>query len=273
MDEIVVASWNELSDRLYEGAWNACLSRVRSDFVYRGVSSARQPLVTSLQRLGEDASHLELHILRSFRKYARREAVPDDSLWNWLAVAQQHGLPTRLLDWTYSPYVALHFVTAAVECYNQDGIVWCVDRKRVHSHLPQPLRAILDDEQADVFTAEMLEGASSSLKQFDALAPVEFVAFFEPPSMYERVVNQFALLSLMSSPVARLDAWLERHPGACRRIRIPAALKWEIRDRLDEANITERVLFPGLDGLSRWLRRYYSPRGSMNTDALEAPDA
>ena len=87
-----------------------------------------------------------------------------------------------------------------------------------------------------------------------------FVLFLEPPSLDDRIVNQFALFSLISSPVVQLDAWLGAHPGLCRKVVIPAALKWEVRDKLDQANVTERVLFPGLDGLSRWLKRYYTPR-------------
>ena len=70
-------------------------------------------------------------------------------------------------------------------------------------------------------------------------------------------MNQFALFSLMSSPTALLDDWLLERSTTFRRIVIPASLKWEVRDKLDQANITERVLFPGLDGLSSWLKRHY----------------
>ena len=84
--------------------------------------------------------------------------------------------------------------------------------------------------------------------------------FLEPPALDERIVNQFALFSLMSRADRRLDEWLEQRPGLARRVVIPAELKWEVRDKLDQANVTERVLFPGLDGLSRWLARYYRPR-------------
>src|SRR5579871_1248391 len=106
----------------------------------------------------------------------------------------------------------------------------------------------------------MLRQAANSLTEFEELHPDQFVVFFEPPSLDDRIVNQYALFSLMSDPAAELDQWLGQHPDLYRRIIIPHNLKWEVRDKLDQANITERVLFPGLDGLSRWLRRYYTPR-------------
>jgi hypothetical protein len=73
-------------------------------------------------------------------------------------------------------------------------------------------------------------------------------------------VNQFALFSVMPNPEADLGGWLQDHPDLWYKIVIPAGLKWEIRDKLDQANVTERVLFPGLDGLSQWQKRYYTPK-------------
>jgi hypothetical protein len=259
VNETHVSNWNELNDCLFEGSWRPDLRRFRSTFAFRGQADVGADLKTSLARLGGTVD-VESHLLRNFRKYAQREAVPGDSIWNWLAVAQHHGLPTRLLDWTYSPYVAMHFATESVAESRSDGVIWCVDYLQTNALLPDSLKRLLGEEGSFVFTAEMLERAAATLPEFDRLSEKTFVVFFEPPSLDERIVVQFALFSLVSNYKLSLDAWLAGHPQVCRKIVIPACLKWEVRDKLDQANISERVLQPGLDGLSRWLKRYYTPR-------------
>ena len=89
---------------------------------------------------------------------------------------------------------------------------------------------------------------------FDSLSREPFVVYIEPPSIDPRILNQFALFSLMSSPTASLENWLREHPELHRRVAVPADLKWEVRDKLDQANVTERVLFPGLDGICKDLK-------------------
>src|SRR5204863_9271649 len=126
--------------------------------------------------------------------------------------------------------------------------------------IPKKLHTVLREEGSYNFTVDMLNSVAKTPSEFERLAPHPFVVFCEPPSLDDRIVNQFALFSLMSSPTAALDDWLIQHPQLCRKIIIPAEAKWEVRDKLDQANITERVLLPGLDGLSSWLRRYYTPR-------------
>src|ERR671939_503443 len=98
-----------------------------------------------------------------------------------------------------------------------------------------------------------------ALREFDRLARQPFLLFLEPPALDSRILHQAALFSLMPAPTASIDTWIAAHPDLCRRVIVPAELKWEVRDKLDQANINERTLFPGLDGLIRWLERYYTP--------------
>lgn len=257
---VVAESWAHLQELLYEGSWNEQLKRFRATGAYRGCGREGRGLHSGLSRIGGHYAEREKHLIRNFRKYAHRSFVGDESLWNWLALAQHHGLPTRLVDWTYSPYVALHFVTASLGDYDHDGEVWTVDFVQTNKRLPERLRGLLKDEGSDVFDGHMLSRVADTLEDFDKLSAEPFVVFLEPPSVNDRIVNQSALFSIMSSPTAVLHDWFLQHEAASRRIIIPAKLKWEVRDKLDQANISERVLFPGLDGLSRWLRRYYTER-------------
>ncbi|MBN1326704.1 MAG: FRG domain-containing protein [Candidatus Cloacimonetes bacterium] len=262
MENIVRTNgWNDLQDKLFEDSWNPDLGRFRSRFAFRGLSDEKFKLETTLMRLGGDYSRLEHHLLRNFSKYAHQDVVEKDSIWHWLSVAQHHGLPTRLLDWTYSPLVAMHFATENVDKYDMDGVIWAVDYLKIHEKLPERLKKELNTEGANVFTVKMLLNHVETFADLSELAcEGDFFLFMEPPSIDDRFINQFAFFSLSSQPSLALDDWLNDMKDCWRKIIIPAELKWEIRDKLDQANITERVLFPGLDGLSSWLKRQYCPR-------------
>lgn len=260
METVVVSSWDELQNELFADSWNEDLRRFRSRFAFRGLSDSGYRLETTLIRLGGNYVELERHLLRNFKKYAHRSVVERDSLWHWLSVAQHYGLPTRVLDWTYSPFIAMHFATVNIEKFDTDGVIWAVNYVKAHELLPDILRNKLALEGANVLTVELLSEVINLLPELDELARDKVAIFFEPPSIDDRIVNQYAFCSVMSDPCMVFDDWLQSHPGISRRIIIPAALKWEIRDKLDQANVNERVLFPGLDGLSRWLKRHYSPR-------------
>lgn len=267
-------SWTHAQELLYEDSWNPAINRYRNSYAYRGHLRAEGDLRTSLARLGPDASHgaaIEDDILRNFTKYADDGSLSATSVWRRLSVAQHHGLPTRLLDWTFSPLVGLHFATADLSALDEDGAVWMVDVDEVASKLPAELRESLDT--AHVFTADDLSENAATLEEFDRLferadaerAPV----FFEPPSLNDRIVNQFALFSVLPGADRHLGDWLRDNPGCYRKVVIPSDVKMEVRDKLDAANITERMLFPGLDGLATWLKRYYTP---VDEDRTSPPD-
>ena len=259
-NEYRIKSWNDLQEKLFENSWNPKIGRYRSKFAFRGLSDCDYKLETTLMRLGGDYSQLENHLLRNFSKYAHQNVVERDSMWHWLSVAQHHGLPTRLMDWTYSPYVAMHFATENIEKFDVDGVIWAVDYIEVNKNVPDILKDELEREGANVFTSRILLDHVNSLNDLMNLSKDDFMLFIEPPSIDDRFINQFAFFSISSNPQLAMDEWLQQFPKIWMKIIIPKELKWEIRDKLDQANITERVLFPGLDGLSQWLKRQYSPK-------------
>ncbi|MCP5046157.1 MAG: FRG domain-containing protein [bacterium] len=262
-----IKSWAELQEVLFNVSWEPGTGRFTNYSCFRGVSDKDYDMSHSLLRLWKndprinDMLHnIERSLLRNFKKHSQSLRTNIHSIWEWLSIAQHHRLPTRLLDWTFSPYVAMHFATADMDKFETDGAIWYVDLNETEKLLPTLPRKILETEGAVVFSVEMLSTAAISLEAFDNLSEEPFLVFFEPPSLDNRIVNQYALFSFVSNPLVSIDRWADTHPNVIKKIIIPAKLKREIRNKLDQANIAERVLFPGLDGLSLYLKRLYAPQ-------------
>lgn len=256
----VIHDWNELQSAIFQDVWDEAIQRYRDNCVYRGMADNEWGLVPSLNRVCSHDLTLEKQMLRSFKKYGYADLQHVTSFWQLLALAQQFGLPTRLLDWTYSPLVAAHFATEDQEAYERDGVIWCVNIDRMNLQLPDRLKVMLRAERGNIFNMEMLDRVGEGFDALRAISSKPFGLFFEPASAVNRIANQYALFSVCSDPSVTLDA-LPGMEDCFRRIVIPARVKLEIRDKLDYINISERMIYPGLDGICKWITRRYAALG------------
>ena len=262
--EIEIKSWNGLNDKLFSGTLNRKMNRYRSTFAYRGVSDSSFEIKNGLSRLGTSYPKLEQNLIKQFKKYSHKHIVERDTEWHWLSIAEHHGLPTRLINWSYSPMVALHFATENLSKYDVNGAVWKVNYSQVHDVLQKKQKDTLDEHGSKIFNVDTLAASIPTLKELDNFHAnnFEIAVFFEPPAIDDRIVNQFAYFSALSDPYMTMNDWFElphvkKANIDIQKIIIPFKLKMEIRDKLDQCNINERILFPVLDGLSSWLKRHY----------------
>lgn len=260
MKETVIHNWNELQSAIFDGVWDENILRYRDNKVYRGMADSSWDLFPSLNRICSHDLSLEKQMIRSFRKYGYADLSQVSSFWQLLALAQQFGLPTRLLDWTYSPLVAAHFATEDQNAFDQDGVIWCANVEKMNQQLPLFLRSMLNKERANIFNMEMLDKIGDGLDALSEISSAPYALFFEPASAVNRIANQYALFSVCSDVQVAINE-LPKVESCFRRIIIPAAVKLEIRDKLDYINISERMIYPGLDGICKWITRRYAALG------------
>jgi FRG domain-containing protein len=263
IEEIRVESLGQLLDLITPEERDPVSGRLRDTSVYRG-SDAAYPLLSSLDRLGGvdppyTKAHLEEHILRNFIRYSRPflQQTPENE-WELLVTAQHHGLPTRLLDWSYSPLIAAHFATLGGQP-DRDRVVWRLDWARVHERFGLPPLAFLVQDLDRMLHDRGIRDLRQLLKG-EVPREARFVCMLDPPALDDRIIAQAATFTFSTDKCSPLDQVLREEglTGALTRYLIPAGRINFIRDQLDLCAIDERKLFPDLDGVAAQMRRYYS---------------
>ncbi len=252
----------DLLPLLTEQKHNEAIDRYRNPYLYRGLPNAEFGLITSIKRNCKHlAKNLEPSILRNFTKYAAIEdPTISKSVWRQMILGQHHGLPTRLLDWSQSPLIALNFAvteTNLAKMEARDCVVWRLDVAELRALLPQQYRDKQRNGKTDVFTVDMLSEEAPTLEKYDEDMQGNAMVVLEPPSIDPRIVNQYSFFTVVPLGMESIEDFLDRYTENTVKYVIKKEMRWRIRDMLDQLNISERMVYPGLDGLSTWLARYY----------------
>ena len=157
-------------------------------------------------------------------------------LMGWLVVMQHYGAPTRTLDWSSSPWVALYF--ACCERDEQDGVLWIADFAKV-----------------DEYAKKALPDTNQFVPAMTLPTAPEVLIFTTPRNTNQRVESQQARSSVCTNPLSDHLPILEK-AGALVKIVIPRKSKSSIMIELNQMNISARTLFPGIDGLGKSITEY-----------------
>jgi len=203
-------------------------------FFYRGVQNFREhKLIPSVARKWsgnlDSLQDIEKSILDKFKMRAPAQlGFRPSNDWEWLMLGQHHGLPTRLLDWTMNPLVALYFACAGDNYISADGAVYRLSG------------------------LEQLNSEYFSNPDFSNPFRVERDYYIYPPHISPRITAQSSAFTVSKNPIKPLEIpSIDRDRGPNDTIMIKADTKGKILKQLIDLGIGPATLFPDIDGLCK----------------------
>jgi hypothetical protein len=243
MDIVQIDSWNQ-----FVALTSAC-----DGWAFRGLPDADWQLMSSLSRylhsfVPDKASwrQREERALRIFRRKAH-VYLPDAGVLvddiRCLALMQHHGAPTRMLDFTKSPFVAAFF---SLNNTNRSAAVFALDTptlwRAAPRHDPTLRREAIDPR------------VHGNFERHFAVNSKDVIWVGEPEAMDRRLVAQsgtFVVPGVLDKPLDEIIGQYERGAPLIRKFVLPPSIREEAMLSLYRMNITHATLFPDLDGLAR----------------------
>ncbi len=251
-------------------SWNDLHSHVKDGWLYRGHRHFDWPLETSLERYckrqdvgSTDIPRLERLIVREFRRAYHEfgtQSPADLAHMEWLALMQHHGAPTRILDFTYSLYVAAYF---ALENASGDAAVWAINLRWAiaqSSAAAVSARKTGSERIGRRWHSSQDEGIFESL--FVSPPFVRMACPLNPFLLNDRLRSQLGAFLVPGDVTCSFVSNLEALPGHDRsenvyRLKLVAAMKNDALRQLFLMNVTRASLFPGVDGYAQMLGIYH----------------
>ncbi|WP_027722468.1 FRG domain-containing protein [Maridesulfovibrio zosterae] len=240
----IISSWSEFEELIREHTYR--------DWIYRGQSCAKWGLESSLERTfkdyeitDQDKGQYEIHLLEKFKAHSSlflSNAPEKNDKLEWLSLMQHHGAPTRLLDWSFSPYVACFF---AADHANSDFAVFCLNPRRLAGADENyyPTTGPLYSEDEDIL----------KLRKYRD----RFFVTYEPKFVHQRALAQQGLFTAVTTYQRSYGKIFEEYVLSNRpifKIVFKAEFRKECIDRLKKMNISSTTLFPDLDGFCSSLK-------------------
>jgi len=216
---------------------------------FRGQADSAWDLKPSIARKDEWLN-FELTLLKKFKQNGISMLHPrPESEWEWIFIMQHYGVPTRLLDWSESPLVALYFSVSGTNEINQDGAFWTLlprilnKEANIEPDIKTDIPAFGDDSVLDNYLPTSISSEKTSKNK-----PVAAIA----PRTSDRIIAQHGVFTVNHR---RSDCLSTVGDGShVWKYVIPAASKVKILAELDALNINKMSMFPELHNLGNKVR-------------------
>jgi hypothetical protein len=226
---------------------------------FRGHRNVAWPLTPSALR--QPFHSLDLKILHGMFVEFRRRAIgiidhEPRTTWGWLYLAQHHGFPTSLLDWTESSHVALLFALlrkpGTPKKREQDACVWLLNPGELNQR-GWGFSSVVTVTENDA--SELLNPVLHGTPAEKEGKPAALLSLI-PEYVTERLrAQRGAFVAFAWEPEGLMRTVVEGPDRLAELVVIPADAVAALEEELDVAGIAESTIFPDLDGLSAELAR------------------